>query len=312
MHRFKVLVSSYHMNQVLQKYKPLFKKKKIKVDSIIRNPVVKENELLKIISNYHGIICSDDELSGKVLKHARKLKVISKWGTGIDSIDKNYALSKGIKVFNSPGAFTESVAQHAWSMILALSRKLVENDISTKRGEWKKFQGFSIENKNLGIVGLGKIGRKICQYAKGFGVNIYGNDIDQKVIKFHKKRKIKIVPLKKLIQVCDIIILAVDLNKKSYHLIDKKELSLFNQNKILINISRGPVVNNLELVKSLTKKNFKIGFDVFEKEPLNKKILKKLSKKNCILTSHNAFNSDKSVDFVNQNTINNLLKGLLD
>lgn len=307
--KYKVLISSYHFNQVLRRYKNFFKENNIHIDTIIRNPSVKEMELISIINKYDGVICSDDEFTAKVLKKAKNLKVISKWGTGTDSIDKAYAAKKKIKVYNSPGAFTDSVAQHAWGMILTLSRKLIENDISIKKGEWKKFQGFSLENKNLGIVGLGRIGKKIFEYSKSFKMNIYGNDIDKKKIKFFKT-KIKCTTLHELIKISDIIVLAVDLNNKSHHLIDKKELSLFTKNKILINISRGPVVNNFELIKSLKKINFKIGFDVFEKEPIQLKTLKKLSKFSCVLTSHNAFNTDDAVNYVHKNTINNLLKGL--
>ena len=115
-----VLISSYHMNLVLKKYKKILKKNNIQVDKIIRNPSVKENELIKIIHKYDGVICSDDEFSERVLKNAKKLKVISKWGTGIDSIDYKFAKKKGIKIFNTPDAFTNGVAQYAIGMLLNL------------------------------------------------------------------------------------------------------------------------------------------------------------------------------------------------
>ena len=92
-----VLISSYHMNLVLKKYRNVFIKNKIKIDKIIRNPSVKEKELIKVIHKYDGVICSDDEFSDKVLARAKKLKVISKWGTGIDSIDSNFAKKKVLK-----------------------------------------------------------------------------------------------------------------------------------------------------------------------------------------------------------------------
>ena len=111
-----------------------------------------------IIHKYDGVICSDDEFTDKVLNNAKKLKVISKWGTGIDSIDSNFAKKKGIKIFNSPGAFTKGVAQFALGAILNLTRKFSENNQSVKNGKWEKFQGINIENKKVGIIGLGKIG----------------------------------------------------------------------------------------------------------------------------------------------------------
>ena len=95
-----VLISSYHMNLVLDKYLKRLKKNKIKIDKIIRNPSVKESELIKIIHKYEGVICSDDEFTKKVLAKAKNLKVISKWGTGIDSIDYKYARKKHEHIYH--------------------------------------------------------------------------------------------------------------------------------------------------------------------------------------------------------------------
>ena len=306
----RVLISSYHMNLVLKKYLSVLKKNKIKIDKIIRNPSVKENELIKIIHKYDGVICSDDEFSKKVLLKAKKLKVISKWGTGIDSIDSSFAKKKGIKVFNTPGAFTSGVAQYALGMILNLSRKLLQSDKSLKEGNWKKFQGINIDNKKIGVIGLGNIGSKIIKYLRGFDVVICGNDTNKTKNRLFKQRGVKILSLNKIFNYCDIIVVCVNLNKSSHHLISLKQMMKLDENKILINISRGPVVDNRSLLKAINKKKFQIGFDVFEEEPITKKALSILKKKNSILSSHNAFNTQEDVNFVHDNTIQNLLKGL--
>ncbi len=306
----KVLISSYHMNLVLNRYLKLLKKNKIKIDKIIRNPSVKENELLKVIHNYDGVICSDDEFTKKVLNKAKKLKVISKWGTGIDSIDSVYAKKNGIKVFNSPGAFTKGVSQYAIGVILNLTRKISENNQSVKNGSWKKFQGINIEKKKIGVVGLGKIGFQLIKYLKSFNAILYGNDNNKNVCDKFRKKGIKILSLNKIFTHCDIIVICVDLNKSSYHLIKKEHLMKLDENKILVNVSRGPVVDNTALIEAIKKKNFQIGFDVFEQEPIKNKTLKTLRNKNSILSSHNAFNTKEEVDFVHENTIQNLLKGL--
>ena len=306
----KVLISSYHMNLVLKKYINVLKKNKIKIDKIIRNPSVKENELIKIIHKYDGVICSDDEFSKKVLIKAKKLKVISKWGTGIDSIDSSFAKKKGIKVFNTPGAFTSGVAQYALGMILNLSRKLLQSDKSLKKGYWEKFQGINLDNKKIGVIGLGKIGSQIIKYLRSFDVVIFGNDTNKTKNRLFKQRGIKILSLNKIFNYCDIIVVCVDLNKSSHHLIGLKQMMQLDENKILINISRGPVVDNKSLLKAINKKNFQIGFDVFEEEPITKKALGILKKKNSILSSHNAFNTQEDVNFVHNNTVKNLLKGL--
>ena len=305
-----VLISSYHMNLVLKKFQSILKKKNIKIDKIIRNPSVKESELLKVIHKYDGVICSDDEFTKKVLAKANKLKVISKWGTGIDSIDSSYAKKKGIKIFNTPGAFTSGVAQYAIGMILNLSRKISKIDQSVKMGNWEKFQGANIEGKKIGIIGLGKIGSQIIKYIKGFNLIVCGNDKKEIINTSFSKKGVKILTLNKIFSYCDIIVVSVDLNKSSHHLIGTKQLMKLNENKILINISRGPVVDNKSLIKAINKKKFQVGFDVFEEEPISKKVLKKLKDNNSILSSHNAFNTQEEVDFVHANTINNLLKGL--
>ncbi len=256
------------------------------------------------------MICSDDEFSKKVLQNAKKLKVISKWGTGIDSIDSKFAKKKGIKIFNTPGAFTGGVAQYALGMILNLSRKLTKSDRSVKLGSWNKFQGTNIENKKIGVVGLGKIGSRIIKYLKPFNVEIFGNDSKKIITKNLNRKNIKILSLDKIFSHCDIIVICVDLNKSSHHLIGTKQMMKLNESKMLINISRGPVVDNKALIKCINKKNFQIGFDVFEVEPIKKDYLNILKNKNSILSSHNAFNTKEEVNFVHDNTIQNLLKGL--
>ena len=298
------------MNLVLKKYDKILKKNNIKIDKIIKNPSVGASDLIKVIHKYDGVICSDDEFSKEVLLKAKKLKVISKWGTGIDSIDSDFAKKKGIKIYNTPGAFTDGVAQYAMGMILNLTRKISENDLSVKKGYWDKFQGINLENKKIGIIGLGKIGSKLIKYLKAFNVKIFGNDKRKTVCAKFKNKGISIISLDKIFSFCDIIILCVDLNKTSHHLIGSKQMMKLNKNNILINISRGPVVDNAELIKCITKKNFKIGFDVFEVEPIKKKYLNFLKSKNSILSSHNAFNTKEEVNFVHENTIKNLLKGL--
>ena len=217
---------------------------------------------------------------------------------------------KNIKIFNTPGAFTKGVAQYAIGMLLNLSRKLTKSDASVKSGKWEKYQGIDIENKRVGIIGLGKIGSQIIRYLKPFNVQIYGNDKKKNINKSFSNKGINIISINKIFSKCDIIIICVDLNKSSFHLIGKQQMMSLNENKILINVSRGPVVDNKSLIKCIKKKNFQIGFDVFEEEPINKNLLNLLKRNNSILSSHNAFNTKEEVYFVHENTVKNLFKGL--
>ncbi len=306
----KILISSYHMFQELKKYTALLKKKKIDYDTFIRNPVVKEKDLINIIHKYDGLICSDDEVTKNVLKKASKLKVISKWGTGIDSIDKVFAAKKKIKIFNSPNAFSKSVSQLAWGMIINLSRDMYSIHKDIINGRWTKKSGKLFYKKNLGVIGLGCVGQEFIKNGKGFEMNILGNDIKKVDNNIIKKLGIKIVKKEYLLKKSDIIVLCVDLNKSSYHLINSKEFKLMKKTAILINVSRGPVVSEKALINALKSKKIEgAGIDVFENEPPKKKNLL-FKQKNCIFSSHNAFNTYEEVSNVHRNTIFNMIKGL--
>ena len=264
----RVLISSYHMNLVLSRYSKVLKKNKIKIDKIIRNPSVKENELLGIIHKYDGVICSDDEFTEKVLKNAKKLKVISKWGTGIDSIDSNFAKKKGIKIFNSPGAFTKGVAQYALGVILNLTRKISENNQSVKNGKWEKFQGINIENKKVGIIGLGKIGSQVAKIGQAFGMQVvvWSENLD---LPFANKLNVLPMSKEELLKQSDIISLHVVLGDRYKNLISKKEFDIMKKTCFLINTSRGPIINEKDLVEALEEDIIAgVGLDVYDVEPL--------------------------------------------
>ena len=117
--------------------------------------------LINKITKYDGIICGDDEITRKVLDKAKKLKVISKWGTGLDSIDLNYAKKKRIKVFNSPGAFTDNVSDHALALMFSLNRNIILNHNDILKGKWSKRICDNLTDKTIGIIGYGKIGQMI-------------------------------------------------------------------------------------------------------------------------------------------------------
>ena len=296
---YKILITWRLLVDSINKYSSILKKYKIRYDTVSCKQHMSEKKLLKIIHKYDGIICGDDELTQKVLSRAKKLKIISKWGTGIDSIDKNYANKKQILLKNSPGAFSKSVAQHAIALIFSLLRNIVDNHNDIASGIWTKRICQTIENKTIGIIGLGKIGNEIYKKISVFDVNFIFNDI--------KKIKKTNSSLKTLLKKSDIVIISCDLNKTSKYLLKYKELSLMKKNAILINISRGAIVNNIDLIKILKlKKIAAAGLDVFENEPL-KKNNKFLRLKNCVLTSHNAFNSKELIEEINLKSVFNII-----
>jgi len=308
--KLKVLITWKYFYYSLNKFKKTFRKKNIKTDYLIKKQGLSEKDLLKIISKYDGMISGDDQITSKVLDNAIKLKVISKWGTGVDSINTNYAKKKGIKVFNTPGAFTEEVATYAVGLMITLSRRLIDTHECSKQGNWKHFSGFSLKNKKLGIIGYGQIGKRIAEISKKLGIEILVNDINTQKKKEAKKKKFQVVSLNKLLSNSNIIILAPDLNKTSNHLINLKNLKYIKKKPIIINVSRGLIVSEKAILKALKKKIVQsVGLDVFENEPL-KKNNPLLNFKSNFYGTHNAFNTIESVNRVNESTMKNLLKGL--
>jgi phosphoglycerate dehydrogenase-like enzyme len=306
--KYKILVSAIPLVPIFDQFKKYFDKNKYSIDLKKTDQYLNEFQLSKIINKYDGVICGDDEFSKKVLSKAVNLKVISKWGTGINSIDLDYAKRKKIRILNTPSAFSYSVATMAVGMILAYYRKIIENHTLIKKNIWPKPEGQTLLKKKIGVIGVGNIGKKIFQMLSGFETIDYANDLKKINQSFLKKYKIKQVSKNKIFQNCDIIITASDLNKSSFHLINRRTLKKMKKNVLIVNISRGSLIDNDALIEFL-KKNNNAGacLDVFEQEPLNKNS-KFLSLKNCIFTSHNAFNTVNEVEKTHINTINNILK----
>ena len=310
MHKKKILISWHYLMPLSQKYKNFFKKENIDYDTISVNPSLKENQLLKIIHKYDGIICGDDEITKKVIDKAKKLKVISKWGTGLDSIDVNYAKKKSILICNSPKAFVESVTVYAFGLLINLSRGLFKIHSLVMNNKWEKYSGVELLNKNLGIIGFGNIGENIAKVGTAFGMNILINDSNKKLKSKVLRYGYSFISKVKILNKSDFLILATDLNKSSFHLLNFKDFEIIKKNLILINISRGPIINEKALIKYIKNKKIGgIGLDVFENEPLKRNhIFKKFN--NAIFGSHNAFNTKEAVNRTNDDCVLNLIKAL--
>lgn len=299
---FNVLITWRLLKDDIKNFHKIFTKNKIKYKTFKVKQFAKEKELLKIIGNFDGLICGDDEVTEKVIDRAKKLKVISKWGTGLDSINLRYAKNNNIKVLNSPGAFTDNVSDHAIALMFSITRNIVQNHEDIKKGNWSKRLSTNLKNKTIGIIGYGKIGKMIKKKLSSFEVKFLINDL--------KKIKMKNTNKNTILKKSDILFLCVDLNKTSKHMISKKQFQLMKKNLVLINICRGDVIKNDDMYLAL--KNNKIrgaGLDVHHNEPILKGN-KFLRLKNCILTSHNAFNSEDVIRKINKKTVTNLVKSL--
>lgn len=310
--QWRVLISSYHMQQALPQYEKLLVENNVEVlFSPNNSQYLIESEMLAIVDDtIDGIICSDDHITRRVMEKAKKLKVISKWGTGIDSIDQIAAKEFGIRICNSPGAFSHSVSDMVICYILCFARQPYQTDQSVRQEKWTKFSGRSLESLTLGIIGVGNIGQTLALKAKALGMRVLGNDIKKIEEQFIQKMGIRMVDLTTLLQNSDVVSVNCDYNSTSHHLLGQRELALMKPTAILINTARGPVIHQEELIKVLQSNSIAgAALDVFEEEPLpHPSELRQLD--NVLLAPHNSYNTRESSEFVHKNTLTNLINCL--
>ena len=308
--KYKVLITAPYFQPVITRFLPLFSQRGIEVVVPPVRERMEEDELLKWVQDIDGAICGDDRFSEKVMERSKKLKVISKWGTGIDSIDKDAAAKRGIQVCNTPDAFSHGVGDTVLGYILCFALRLPEMNAMIRAGKWEKIGSVSLRECTLGVIGVGHVGKQVVRRAKGFGIRLLGNDIVDIPSEFITETGIEMVSKEALLRQSDFVSLNCDLNRTSYHLIGDTELSQMKKTAYLINTARGPIIEELALVRALAAKGIAgAALDVFETEPLphDSPLLKF---ENVMLAPHNANSSPKAWEFVHQNTFRNLLKGL--
>jgi len=265
----------------------------------------KKEEMLNLIRDIDGIIIGIDELSAEIIERADKLKVISKYGTGLDNIDINMATKKKIIVTNTPQANVDAVADLVFGLILGLARRVPEADQKTKSGKLEKIIGKSVWEKTLGVIGLGKIGKQVVKRARGFQMNILGFDLI-KDKKFALRYSIKYVSFEKLLQKSDYITIHLPLNDATHHLIDDKELEKIKKDAFLINTSRGGIVNEQALYKALRNNQLKgAALDVYSNEPPVESPLKELD--NVIMTPHIGAYTEEAIENMGMQAAQNLI-----
>jgi D-3-phosphoglycerate dehydrogenase len=272
---------------------------------------LEEAGLLKYAGQFDGTICGDDRYTERVLEAcAPRLKIISKWGTGIDSIDSEAASRLGIKVARTLNAFTTPVADTVLGYLLAFVRREPWMDQAMKRGEWKKISGKTLSECTLGVIGIGNIGRAVTRRARAFGMRVFGNDIIEIDHVFITETGIEMTNLEHLLSNSDFVSINCDLNPTSRHLINAKTLALMKPEAVLINAARGPIMDEKALIEALQAKRLAgAALDVFEVEPLplDSPLLKM---DNVMLAPHNANSSPAAWERVHWNTIRNLFDGL--
>ncbi len=262
----------------------------LELDTRTGPPLTKE-ELIKAVSDADSaIVVIPDKVDKDVIAAGTRLKLIACYSVGYDHVDIDYAKSKGIFVANTPGNLTEAVAEHAFALMMAVGRRIVEADFFVRDGHYKYwdpliFLGPKLMGKTLGIVGFGRIGQHLARMAQnGLRMDILYTDI-KKVDKETSGVNATQVSMEELLARSDVVSLHCNLTEETKYMINANTLKLMKPYAILINIARGPVVNEAALTEAL--KNGWIagaGLDVFENEPeVNPELLKL---PNAILTPH--------------------------
>jgi D-3-phosphoglycerate dehydrogenase len=271
---------------------------------------MEEEELLKWIGEIDGVICGDDRFTERVLASAPKLKVLSKWGTGIDSIDQKACAKLGISICNTPNAFSEPVADTVIGYMLCFSRNLPRMDRKMREGIWYKVHSRALRECVLGVIGVGDVGKTVVRRALGFGMRILGNDIVEMPKDFLSETGIEMMSKEQLLQEADFVSLHCDLNPSSHHLMKYDSFCLMKPTAIVINTSRGPVIKETDLVNALQRKIIGgAALDVFEHEPLpDDSPLKQMD--NVMLAPHNANSSAEAWEKVHRSTVDNLIAQL--
>ncbi|MGA2503646.1 MAG: phosphoglycerate dehydrogenase [Anaerolineales bacterium] len=306
-----ILFSSPYMLRSIDRFRPVLERHGLDLITPKVLERLSENELLKYAGQFDGVICGDDFFTAKVLAAcAPRLKVISKWGTGVDSIDSAACERLGVKLYRTPNAFTLPVTDTVMGYILAFARRQPWMDKAMKAGEWKKSAGRALHECTLGVVGVGTIGKTVIRRAHAFGMELLGNDIVEIDHVFIAETGIKMTSLDDLLARSDFVSLNCTLNPTSQHLINAHTLNLMGSQAILINTARGPIVDEPALVTALLAGTIAgAALDVFETEPLPASS-PLVQMDNVILAPHNANSSPAAWERVHWNTIKNLIDGL--
>jgi glyoxylate reductase len=246
----------------------------IQVDYHDSELALPRTQLIERLQGKDGLVCHilsviDDEL----LSACPVLKVVANVAVGYNNIDVAAARRRGVVVTNTPDVLTETTADFAWALLMAAARRVVEADHYARSGQWTTWKwgvlwGADIHGKTLGVIGFGRIGRAVARRALGFGMRVLYHDSVRADATVERELKATATDLDTLLREADFVTLHTLLSPETRHLINRRTLGLMKQTAILVNASRGPVVDEAALVEALTTGRIAgAGLDVFEEEP---------------------------------------------
>jgi len=307
----KILLTSTSFQDTPGKHHDALSETGFEVDKI-RGPV-KQNVLLPIIEQYDGVICGEDIFSREVIEKGNrgKLKVISKYGIGLDKINLKAASELGVEVTNCPGVNHITVAEHVFALLLTYYKNIHLEYNYIQKGQWTRLIGHEIFNKKIGIIGLGRIGKEVAKRALAFGLDVFAYDIDLDQ-KFIQQFKIKILSnMKESFQQCDIVTIHMNLTEDNKNIISDSTFDNMGNNKVVIvNTARADLIEMDALINGLNN-NYISAYltDVLEEEPMNLNHPLQ-SRNNVIITPHIGSRTYESVQRQGQMAVDNLLNYL--
>ncbi len=256
-----------------------------------KNIILNENDFFKKAAGSHGVISQGNIINKNfILANKNSLRAISNVGVGYDNIDIDAATRNGVAVFNTPNLMNNAVADLTMGLIISLVRKICVGNEFVKSGKWKGnswslFWGENLCSESLGVIGLGNIGKEVAKRAVSFGLKVFYNNRKRLSENIEKQYKVSYLHFEELIANCKFIVLLLPLTKKSKHLFTKRIFQKMRDDSFLINVARGKIIKEVDLVDALVKKKIAgAALDVFENEPnIERKLL---SLKNVVLMPH--------------------------
>jgi D-3-phosphoglycerate dehydrogenase len=277
-------------------------------DSLVFNPGGKplsEDELIPLLQDCDGCIAGLDHFTARVIESAQKLKVISRYGAGVDRVDLAAAKAKNIVVCNTPGANSQAVADLTFALLLCAARKVHVLDRKTREGQWPRSTGIELYGKTIGILGLGAVGRAVARRALGFSMKIlaYSPSIDKK---YAESNGIIPTDFESVTREADFLCLHLPLKDETRYIISKDVMKNMKKGAVIINTARGGLIDEAAAHELLASGHLGgMGLDVYETEPPQKSPLFELE--NVVLTPHTASHTVEATAAMAEMSVQNLI-----
>lgn len=308
-----VLITCVQLQQTIDEHRERLESSGIRlVLPAVHGQQLSEADMLQLVPRVDGIVAGDDVITRAVLERADRLRIISKWGVGIDNVDLVAAAELGIRVTNTPGMFSDEVADVVIGYLILLARQLHGIDRAVRKGQWAKPMGISLAGRTLGIIGLGHIGRAVARRGLAMRMQVVGAEIRPDHAAAAGRDGVTIVETPPLLRQVDVVSLNCPLNAENHHMIDEGALAAMKPGAWVINTARGSLIDERALAAALESGHLGgAALDVFEEEPLPATSPLR-SLENVILGTHNSSNTTEAVRRTSVHALENLLEGLAE